>query len=119
MALKNTWASGDIFRASDANALANAVNSHFARVFVNVSGAVTLGAAEKTDYVVYVEANGAPALPTAVANTNRYTIVNVSNTVRTLTCSVGGQTINTQASISLVPNASVDVFAYNSNWRVV
>jgi hypothetical protein len=119
MPVKNSWASGDVFRASDANAVANAVNSHYARSISTVTSAVTIGAAAGTDYVVFVGTGGAPSMPTAVGNTNRYSIKNIANVPRTLSCIVGGQTIDGSSSISLIPDTSVDLVSDNSNWRVI
>ncbi|MDB5165036.1 MAG: hypothetical protein JWL89_662 [Candidatus Saccharibacteria bacterium] len=73
----------------------------------------------KTDFVYFVSGTTTITLPTAVGNSNRYTIKNVgSNTVTIAT--TAAQTVDGSATATLpVPNSSVDIISDGSNWRVV
>lgn len=84
-----------------------------------VSTPTNAGATASTDYVYFVSGTTTITLPTAVGNTNRYTIKNSgSNTVTVDTTSA--QTIDGSATASLpVPNTSIDLISNNSNWHVV
>jgi len=88
------------------------------RTITSVSTATAAGAAAYTDYVYLVSGTTTVTLPTAVGNTNRYTITNVgSNTVTVATTS--SQTINGSASATLpIPNMSLDFISNNANWIV-
>lgn len=88
------------------------------RSVVSVTSSVTLGAASGTDYVVLIGASGAPTLPTAVGNTNRYTLKNVHTTNKTV-ATTSSQTIDGSTTVSLTPNTSLDVVSDNTNWNVV
>lgn len=83
-----------------------------------ISANTTAGATTTTDYVYLVSGTTTLTLPTAVSNTNLYTVTNTgSNTVSVAT--TGGQTINGSTTATLIPNVSLDFVSTNSNWRVV
>lgn len=88
------------------------------RVVSNLTGSTTtLGAVLRTDYVVNCTGTNTITLPTAVGNTNRYTITVASGTTTINTTS--SQTIN--GSTSIVMNTayqSLDFISNGSNWLI-
>jgi hypothetical protein len=94
-------------------------SSGITRTISSISSATTAGSAATTDYVYLVTGITTLTLPTAVGNTNRYTIKRVgTNTVTVATTS--SQTIDgsTTALIN-VQYQSLDIISDNSNWNVV
>jgi len=91
----------------------------FLRSITPVSGPTTAGATAGTDYVYFVSGTTTLTLPTAVGNTNRYTVKNTgSNTVTIATTS--SQTIDGSSTINLTVAAdSVDLVSDNSNWQII
>lgn len=85
----------------------------------SVSTATAAGATAKTDYVYFVSGTTTLTLPTAVSNSNLYTVKNTGgNTVTIATTS--SQTIDGSLTITLpVANTSVDIVSDGSNWRIV
>ena len=85
----------------------------------SVSTATAAGATAKTDYVYFVSGTTTLTLPTAVSNSNLYTVKNTgANTVTIATTS--SQTIDGSLTITLpVANTSVDIVSDGSNWRIV
>lgn len=70
------------------------------------------------DYVYVASGSTTVTLPTAVGNTNLYTIKNVGAGV-ILIATTGGQTIDGDASLSLVTQfTSVDLISDGSNWNI-
>lgn len=92
--------------------------SGITRSVVSVTSAVTLGATAATDYMALIGASGAPTLPTAVGNTNRYTLKNVDTTSKTV-ATTSSQTIDGSTTATLNPNDSIDVISDNTNWKVI
>ena len=92
--------------------------SGITRSISTVTSTVTLGATASTDYVVFIGASGVVTLPTAVSNTNRYTLKNIDTTNKTIS-TTSSQTIDGTTTITLYPNASVDVISDNTNWQIV
>ena len=89
------------------------------RAVVTLSADDTLAAAPRTEYV-YLLAAGATAiaLPTAVDNTCRYTVKNVSGAHAVLSAQAG-QAIDGRADITLVDAAAVGVVSDGANWWTV
>lgn len=88
------------------------------RSVVVTASPVTAGATAATDYVYLTSGTTTITLPTAVSNTNLYTIKNTgSNTVTVATTS--SQTIDGTTTITIAPLASVDVISNNANWNVI
>jgi len=85
----------------------------------SISSPATAGSTASTDYVYFVSGTTTLTLPTAVSNTNKYTVKNTgSNTVTIATTSA--QTIDGSSTASLpVPNTSLDLISDGSNWRIV
>lgn len=92
--------------------------SGITRSVSSVATATNAGSTSSTDYVYLVSGTTTITLPTAVGNTNRYTITNVgTNTVTVATTSA--QTINGSASATLpIANMSLDFISDNANWHV-
>lgn len=93
--------------------------SQLARQINNISTATGAGSAGNTDYVYFVSGTTTLTLPTAVGNTNLYTVKNVgANTVTIATTSA--QTIDGSASATLpVSNTSLDLVSNGTNWNIV
>lgn len=78
----------------------------------------TAGATAATDYV-YIATGLTLTLPTAVGNTNLYTVKNVGSS-SVLVATTGGQTVDGSASAPIyVDNQALDFISDNSNWRIV
>ena len=88
------------------------------RSIITTSGNVTLAAAPLTDYIYLVDGLHTLTFPTAVGNTNRYTIKN-NHTVDITVNTTLSQTIEGDLSISIPPENSVDVISNNSNWFII
>lgn len=92
--------------------------SGITRSVSNISIATTLGAAASTDYVALVTGTTTVTLPTAVLNTNLYTLKNAG--VATVTVAfTSGQTGDGSSTLPLTPNTSLDLISDNSNWRLI
>jgi len=93
--------------------------SGISRTVTVTAAPLTMGAAALTDYVYLVSGTTTVTLPTAVGNTNRYTIHNTgANTVTVATTS--SQTINGVTTQTLVSQyESIDVISNNSNWFII
>lgn len=89
------------------------------RSIVTLSNNRTLDAAPGTDYV-YLLAAGARsvALPTAMGNTSRYTVRNISGGNSLLSVSAG-QLIDGEAELVLADGAAVDVISDGLKWWTV
>jgi hypothetical protein len=88
------------------------------RSIISVTSTLTGAAASKVDYVYLLGAGAVYTQPTAVGNTNCYTLKNVHTTSKTISFT-SGQTADGSSSITLTPNTSVDLISDNSNWRVL
>lgn len=84
----------------------------------NTSGSATMGSAASTDYVYFVTGAHTMSLPAASGNTNRYTVKNLHTTNITID-TVGAELIEGAASISIPPEAAVDIISNNTNWYVI
>jgi hypothetical protein len=93
-------------------------NGGMSRVVSVVSAPVTAGAVANTEYVYLVSGTTTITLPTAVGNTDKYTITRTgSNTVTVATTSA--QTINGSLTATLpITNMSLDIVSDNANWHV-
>lgn len=112
---------GDVWTSTgtDGEGSWTTVTYGISRSVSNISTNTTLAAVSKTDYAYFVTGTTTTTMPTAVGNTNRYTIKNTgANTVTVDT--TGGQTIDGSATASLpTPNTSIDLISDGSNWKVV
>lgn len=84
----------------------------------NISTPQTAGSTANTDYVYNISGTTTLTMPTAVANTNRYSLKNSG--VNTVTIAfTGGQTGDGSATLSLpVANTSLDLISNGSNWFI-
>lgn len=90
------------------------------RSVVNITAAQTAGGTALIDYVYYWSGSSAFTLtmPTAVSNTNRYTLKNASTVNQTVN-TTASQTIEGGTSIVIYPNNSVDLISNGANWMVI
>jgi hypothetical protein len=75
------------------------------------------GATAATDYVYVCQDTLTLTMPTAVGNTNRYTIKNLSEGVVTVVFN-GSETADASTSLSLNPLSAVDLISDNSNYSI-
>lgn len=92
--------------------------SGITRSVVVSSGSFTAGSATLTDYVYLLAGAHPPTLPTAVGNTNRYTFKNNHSAAVTIS-TTSSQTIDGTTTISIAPQASVDLISTGSNWSII
>jgi len=90
--------------------------SGITRSITVTSGNITAGATAATDYVYIISAAHTVTLPTAVGNTNLYTLKN-RHTAPVALAFTSGQTAD-GGGITLAPNASVDLISDNTNWVI-
>lgn len=88
------------------------------RSIVTTSGSATMGSTATTDYVYLVAGAHTMTLPTAVGNTNRYTVKNNHSAAITVN-TTSSQTIDGTTSIQIAPEDSVDIISNNSNWFII
>lgn len=104
--------------SADASSLDYKVtNKRNALVVETKSSDATAGAVAATDYVYFVTGVTTITLPTAVGNTNRYTIKSISGTT-TVACN-GVETIDGTATIGIQNEDSVDLVSNNTEWKVI
>ena len=82
------------------------------------SGNITVGATTLTDYVVLVSGAHTVTLPTAVGNTNLYTVKNYHSASITVN-TTSSQTMDGSTTASLTPDASLSFISDGTNWRIV
>jgi hypothetical protein len=90
--------------------------SGITRTIASIDAPTTAGATAAVDYVYFVT-NTTLTLPTAVSNTNRYTVKCISGT-----CVVdgdGAETIDGSANITIQVEDSVDLISNNTEFKVV
>jgi hypothetical protein len=85
----------------------------------NISTNTTAGAAANTDYVYLISGTTTLTLPTAVGNTNRYTLKNVGTGTVTIN-TTSSQTIDGSTSITMaVRYTALDVISDGTNWNII
>jgi hypothetical protein len=89
-----------------------------ARSIVSISATTTAGAAAATDYVYLVTGTVTLNMPTAVGNSNRYTVKNVGSGTVTVD-GFGSETMDGSATVALSPNQSLDFISDGTNWRII
>lgn len=91
--------------------------SGITRIISVVSSNTSAGSASTTDYTYIVSGTTTITLPTAVGNTNRYTITSTDGL--TIVATTSAQTINGSGSATLpITNMSLDFISDGSNWHV-
>ncbi len=88
------------------------------RIITITSGSATMGSTALTDYAYFVSGAHTMSLPSAVGNTNRYTVKN-NHSVNITIDTAGAELIEGAASISIAPEESVDILSNATNWYVV
>jgi hypothetical protein len=85
----------------------------------SIAAPVTAGAAAATDYMYFVSGTTTLTLPTAVGNTNRYTVKNTGVATVSI-ATTAAQTIDGSASPITLPvaNTSLDLVSDGANWRI-
>lgn len=98
--------------------------SGITRSISSISTPITLGSTASIDYVYYISGTTTVTLPTAVGNTNRYTLVHTDTSTMTIT-TTGGQTIafypaspSTTATIT-AQGTVVELFSNGTNWWTI
>lgn len=108
---------GSTYGRKNASWVAVVGGSGISRSISSISTPTNAGAIAQTDYV-YLITNTTLTLPTAVGNTNKYSLKCVSGTATISTTS--SQTIDGSVGITLsVVNTSVDVVSDNFNWVII
>lgn len=96
--------------------LSVSAGSGITRTITTTSGSATMGSTASVDYVYFVAGAHTMSLPSP--NTNRYTVKNNHSANITID-TVGAETIEGAASISIAPGESVDIISDATNWFVV
>lgn len=86
------------------------------RSVTTITTAVTAGATALVDYVYLINTGGTLTMPTAVGNTNRYSIKNIS-AANTTVASTSSQTFD-GSTLTLSPGASVDLISDGANYQI-
>ena len=85
----------------------------------NISTSTTGGATSLTDYVYFISGTTMLTLPTAVGNTNRYTLKNVGTNSVTIN-TTSSQTIDGSTTITLaVRYTALDIVSDGTNWNII
>lgn len=92
--------------------------SGITRVISNITVTTTGATAAITDYVYLCTGTFTYTQPTAVGNTNLYTIKNVGTGTITIAFT-SGQTGDSNATIQLTQNQSIDLISNNTNYSIV
>lgn len=87
------------------------------RTVTVTSGNAAAGSTANTDYVYIIAGNHTITLPTAVGNTNRYTLKN-NHSASVSLAFTGGETAD-GGGITLAPNSSVDLISDGTNWNII
>jgi len=91
----------------------------FTRTTSIISVSSTIAAAASTDYVIFANVGIQTVLPTAIGNTNRYTIKNYANS-SVLVTTTAGQTIDdSDTALLSTKYQSLDLISNGSIWGVI
>lgn len=90
------------------------------RRVLTITSSTTAGATTGTDYVYLCDGTLTVILPTAVGNSNRYTVKNVGTGVVTINFT-GSQNADGSTTLTLQrQNTSLDFISYNNlNWSII
>lgn len=105
--------SGNVLNATSSGGGAGGITRSVSNVLVNA----TAGAVALTDYVFFITGTVTLTLPTAIANTNMYTIKCISG-IATVACN-GVEKIDGASTIQIAVEDSVDLISNNTEWKVV
>lgn len=93
-------------------------SSGITRSIITPGSSLTMGATALTDYVYLVGAVYTMTLPTAVGNTNQYTVKN-NHSVNITVNTTSSQTMDGSTTITLTPNTALTFISNNSNWSII
>lgn len=106
-------------RDSDNGTTISFTESGSSRSISSISSNTSAGSAASTDYVYFCTGTITITLPTAVGNTNRYTIKNMGTGVITI-ATTSAQTIDgSSTAVMTIQYQSLDLVSNNSNWGVI
>jgi hypothetical protein len=113
-----TYAANDTTGYTDITITATGSGSGITRQINNVSTPTVMDATPSIDQVYLVSGNTTMTLPTAVGNTNLYTVKNVGvGTV--IINTTGGETIDNDSNVTMpVRYTSVDLISNGTNWQI-
>jgi hypothetical protein len=98
---------------------AGGAGSGITRSINSVAVNTVAGATVLTDYVYLVSGTHSVTIPTAVGNSNQYTVKNVGTGVASVNFT-GGQNADGSATLSLpVQYQSVDLVSDGANWNII
>lgn len=107
-------ASGNVIEGSPSGG--SGITRSVSSVAVNTTG----GATAQVDYVYIVSGTTTLTLPTAVGNTNRYTVKRTDATLTTTIATTSAQTIDGGAGYTLTSQyESIDLISDGSNWLII
>lgn len=135
---------GPLYHASNQNLVETTVNSigtaveglqstQLSRLTIVITTAITLSAGTTVtlttggtvalpaicDITAFIESGGAPSLPTAVGNTNRYNFIDASGGNATVAAAISGQLINGSALPYTLPaSAAVGCVSDNTQYWI-
>lgn len=121
--LNSLAGSGDRMVVSNATGVLStqaipAGGSGISRSILATVGNTTMGATANTDYIYSVTGAHTMTLPTAVGNTNRYTIKNNHTTSITVN-TTSSELIDGTTSLTLGVRSSIDLFSNGTSWGII
>lgn len=93
-------------------------SSGITRSVSNISTTTAAGSTALTDYVYFCTGTFTLTLPTAVGNTNRYSIQNAGSGTVTIAGTINGGTNFTLAPASGQTMQSIDLVSNNTSWGI-
>lgn len=107
-------------RRSDASSVgvSSAPVSALTRSIITLTSSATAESTLYRDYVYLLNGAITLTMPTAISNSNRYTVKNIHSANVTV-ATTSSQTIDGTATISLAPEEAVDLISDSANWRIV
>ena len=98
--------------------LANRQTGGITRSILPIVATTTGASAISVDYVYIANGTFTYTQPTAVSNTNRYTIKNAGTGVVTIVFTAG-QNADDSTTITLNPGVALDFISNNINWLII
>lgn len=98
--------------------LSSTITQGVTRNISSISANTTAAASSTIDYIYKCTATLTLTLPTAVGNTNRYTVKNTGSGTVTIACN-GVEQIEGASTIAVAASNSVDIFSDNTGWYVI
>jgi len=109
---------GTLYLSNDGTYSSPSGGTGITRSVTVTSGNITVGATALTDYVILVSGAHTVTLPTAVGNTNLYTVKNYHSASITVN-TTSSQTMDGSTTASLTTNTSLSFISDGTNWRIV